>query len=66
MPWLQLALIAVGHVVAVVLLHELALERLSPRAAMRTTWAMAVVGQRVDHRGLPAGAHVTDAGTLGS
>ena len=44
MPWLQLALIAVGHVVTVVLLHELAMERLSPRAAMRTTWAMAVVG----------------------
>ena len=42
----------------VVLLHELAMERLSPRAAMRTTWAMAVLGQPVDHRGLPAGAHV--------
>ena len=43
-PWLQLLLLAVGHVAAVVLLHELALERLSPRAAMRTTWAMAVLG----------------------
>ena len=42
--WLQLALIAVGHVATLVLLHELAMERLSPRAAMRTTWAMAVLG----------------------
>jgi hypothetical protein len=42
--WLQLALIAVGHVATLVLLHELAMERLSPRAAMRTTWAMAALG----------------------
>ena len=42
-PWLQLALIAVGHVASVVLLHELAMERLAPRAAMRTTWVMAAV-----------------------
>jgi hypothetical protein len=42
--WLQLALIAVGHVATLVLLHELAMERLSPRGAMRTTWAMAVLG----------------------
>ena len=42
--WMQLALIAVGHVATLVLLHELAMERLSPRAAMRTTWAMAVLG----------------------
>ena len=41
---MQLALIATGHVATLVLLHELAMERLSPRAAMRTTWAMAVVG----------------------
>jgi hypothetical protein len=41
--WLQLALLAVGHVASVVLLHELALQRLSPRAAMRTTWTMAAV-----------------------
>ena len=41
--WVQLVLIAVGHVASVVLLHELAMERLSPRAAMRTTWAMAAV-----------------------
>ena len=26
------------------LLHELSMERLSPRAAMRTTWAAAVLG----------------------
>jgi hypothetical protein len=42
-PWVQLACIAVGHIASVVLLHELALERLPARAAMRTTWAMAVV-----------------------
>ena len=42
-PWVQLVLIAVGHVASVVLLHELAMQRLSPRAAMRTTWAMAAV-----------------------
>jgi hypothetical protein len=42
--WVQLVLIASGHVAAVVALHELALQRLSPRAAMRTTWVMAVVG----------------------
>ena len=42
-PWVQLALIAVGHVASVVLLHELAMERLAPRAAMRTTWVMAAV-----------------------
>ena len=41
--WVQLVLIAVGHLASVVLLHELAMERLSPRAAMRTTWAMAAV-----------------------
>ncbi len=41
--WVQLALIAAGHVGSVVLLHELALERLPARAAMRTTWAMALV-----------------------
>ena len=43
MPWLQLALIAAGHIGSVVLLHELAMERLSPRAAMRTTWAAATL-----------------------
>ena len=42
-PWLQLALIAAGHIGSVVLMHELALERLSLRAAMRTTWVMAGV-----------------------
>ena len=42
--WTQLALIATGHVATLVLLHELAMERLSARAAMRTTWAMAVLG----------------------
>jgi hypothetical protein len=42
-PWVQLVLIGSGHVGALVLLHELALERLSPRAAMRTTWVMAAV-----------------------
>ena len=41
--WIQLVLVTVGHLAAVVLLHELAMERLSPRAAMRTTWAMAAV-----------------------
>jgi hypothetical protein len=41
--WVQAALVAAGHVGAVVALHELALERLPARAAMRTTWAMAVV-----------------------
>jgi hypothetical protein len=41
--WLQVALIAVGHAATLVLLHELAMERLSPRAAMRTTWAAAVL-----------------------
>ncbi|MET0903358.1 MAG: hypothetical protein ABWZ52_08965 [Acidimicrobiales bacterium] len=41
--WVQLVLIAVGHLASLVLLHELAMERLSPRAAMRTTWAMAAV-----------------------
>ena len=41
--WVQLVLIAVGNLASVVLLHELAMERLSPRAAMRTTWAMAAV-----------------------
>ncbi len=40
--WVQVACIGAGHVAAVVLLHELALERLPARAAMRTTWAMAV------------------------
>jgi hypothetical protein len=39
--WLSLVLITVGHVVAIVWLHELSLQRLSPRAAMRTTWTMA-------------------------
>ena len=42
--WVQLALIVTGHVASLVLLHELAMERLSPRSAMRTTWAMAVLG----------------------
>ena len=42
--WTQLALIVTGHVASLVLLHELAMERLTPRAAMRTTWAMAVLG----------------------
>jgi hypothetical protein len=41
--WVQLALIGAGHVLTVVLLHELAMERLAPRAAMRTTWVMAGV-----------------------
>jgi hypothetical protein len=41
--WLQILLLGVGHVVSVVLLHELALERLSARMAMRATWAMAAV-----------------------
>jgi len=41
--WLQLALISAGHIASVVLMHELVLERLSPRAAMRTTWVMAGV-----------------------
>ena len=41
--WVQVAIIAAGHVAAVVTLHEMALERLPGRAAMRTTWAMAVV-----------------------
>jgi hypothetical protein len=41
--WLQLTLLTVGHVGAVVLLHDLALRRLRPRAAMAATWAMAVV-----------------------
>ena len=42
-PWVQMVLIAAGHVASVVVLHELAMQRLSPRAAMRTTWAMAGV-----------------------
>jgi len=41
--WLQVAFITVGHVATIVLLHELAMERLSPRAAMRTTWAAATL-----------------------
>jgi hypothetical protein len=41
--WTQVALIAAGHVGSVVLLHELALERLPARAAMRATWSMAAV-----------------------
>ena len=41
--WSQVALIAAGHIASVVALHELALERLPARAAMRTTWAMAAV-----------------------
>jgi hypothetical protein len=39
----QLLLIGAGHVVSLVLFHELAMERLSPRAAMRTTWVTAGV-----------------------
>jgi hypothetical protein len=41
--WTQVALIAAGHVASVVLLHELALERLPARAAMLTTTSMAAV-----------------------
>jgi hypothetical protein len=41
--WLQILLLGAGHVASVVLLHELALERLSARMAMRATWTMAAV-----------------------
>ena len=41
--WTQALLLAAGHIASVVLLHELAMQRLSPRAAMRTTWTMAAV-----------------------
>ena len=40
---MQLVLISLGHVVSLVLFHELAMERLSPRSAMRTTWTTAAV-----------------------
>jgi hypothetical protein len=39
--WVQVVLIVGGHVASLLVLHELALERLPVRAAMRTTWAMA-------------------------
>lgn len=38
--WSQVALLAVGHVVAVVIAHDVALHLVRRRAAMRTTWAM--------------------------
>jgi hypothetical protein len=40
--WSQVALLGLGHVAAVVLTQEVALRLVSRRAAMRTTWAMAV------------------------
>jgi hypothetical protein len=39
----QLVLIVAGHVASIVLLHELVMQRSSPRAAMRSTWVMAAV-----------------------
>jgi hypothetical protein len=39
--WLQLALLAAGHVLAVVLAHDAALAVARRREAMRITWAMA-------------------------
>lgn len=39
--WTQLAALLVGHVAAVVLAHDLALQRLRARAALRVTWSMA-------------------------
>lgn len=41
--WAQLALLGVGHVTAVVLIHDGALHVRGRRDAMRTTWAMAAV-----------------------
>ncbi len=41
--WVQLALLIVGHVATVVLLHDRALAVLRRRPAMVATWAMAVV-----------------------
>lgn len=40
--WSQLGLLVLGHVAAVVLVHDAALGRLRRRAAMRVTWVMAV------------------------
>lgn len=39
--WTQVGLLAVGHVAAVVIAHDVALRLVRPRAAMRTTWAVA-------------------------
>jgi hypothetical protein len=39
--WLQLALLAGGHVIAVIVAHDTALALMRRRAAMRVTWAMA-------------------------
>jgi hypothetical protein len=39
--WVQLLALFAGHLVAVVLAHDLALRRLRPRAAIAVTWAMA-------------------------
>jgi hypothetical protein len=41
--WTQVTLLVVGHVAAVVLLHDVALRALRRRAAMSTTWGMAAV-----------------------
>jgi hypothetical protein len=41
--WAQVGLLAVGHVATVVLVHDAALRALRRRAAMATTWGMAVV-----------------------
>lgn len=41
--WVQLALLAVGHVLAVVLAHDVALRIRGRRLAMRATWAVAVL-----------------------
>jgi hypothetical protein len=41
--WTQVGILAVGHVTAVVLLHDAALGRLRRRPAMLTTWVMAGV-----------------------
>lgn len=42
--WVQLALLAVGHVAAVVLGHDLALQLVRRRAAMAITWGLAAAG----------------------
>jgi hypothetical protein len=42
--WAQLGLLAVGHVAALVLLHDGALRLMGRRSAMRTTWTMAAIG----------------------
>ena len=41
--WVQVAMLAVGHVLAVVVAHDVALRVLRRRPALRATWAMAVL-----------------------